>query len=187
MLEQLFSSKTRVQILTLFMRNPDKVFYVRELARLTNQYINSIRRELDNLQKLGLLKFKHSGAKLKKKFYFIDQSFFLFEEIRRLFLKAKVFLENDLTNALKKSGEMKLVVFTGSFTGAPTETDLLIVGDKIKLDELRSVLENFTLTLGHEIKYTVFDTAEYNYRKDISDHFLMKILENRNIILVDKL
>ena len=184
MLEQIFGSKTRVQIITLFIRNPDKLFFVREISRITGQYINSIRRELQNLERFGLLK---SSMQQKKKYYGVEKSFFLFDEIKSLFLKSKVFLENDLTNALKKIGQIKVLVFTGSFTGAPTKVDLLLVGDKIKLNELRKVLENFSLGAGHEIRYTVFDTKEYNYRKEISDQFISEIFSNKNIILIDKM
>ncbi|KKT48044.1 MAG: hypothetical protein UW40_C0055G0007, partial [Parcubacteria group bacterium GW2011_GWF2_44_17] len=63
MFEQIFGSKTRVQLITIFLRNPDKGFYVRELSRITGQYINSIRRELENLEHFGLLK---TERKLKK-------------------------------------------------------------------------------------------------------------------------
>jgi hypothetical protein len=184
MLEQIFGSKTRVQIINLFVRNPETGFYVREIARISGQYINSIRRELANLERFGLLKSKN---KIRKKFYYIDNSFFLIEEIKNFFLKADVFLENDLTNALKEIGDVKLLVFTGSFTGVETKTDLLIVGDKIKLKQLRRILENFGLTAGQEVKYTIFDTKEYEYRQGISDHFIQNIFDQKNIVVVDKL
>ena len=184
MLEQIFGSKTRVQIFTLFIRNPDKSFYVREIARITGQYINAIRRELGNLERFGFLRAK---SQFKKKYYGIDQSFFLLEEIKRLFLKSKVFLENDLTTALKQVGDVKLLVFTGQFTGAPTRVDLLIVGDKVKVPELRKILENFSTSAGQDIKYTLFDSSEYHYRQEIADHFLEETFSNKNIILLDKI
>ena len=183
MLEQLFGSKTRVQIITLFVRNPDKQFYVREVSRLSGQYINAIRRELLNLTTLGLLKTK---TKFRKKFYFIDRSFFLYDEVKGLFLKSKVFLENDLTNALKQIGEIRFLVFTGSFTGADTKSDILIVGDQLDAHKLRDILEQFSNSIGQEIRYTVFRNSEYEYRKGISDKFLNEIFSNKNIVLIDK-
>ena len=184
MLEQIFGSKAREQIITLFVRNPDKGFYVREIARITGQYINSTRRELANLTRFGLLKSK---SQLRKRFYYMDQSFFLYEEIKSLFIKSKVFLENDLTNALKQIGDIKLLLFSGAFTGALTPTDLLLVGDALGTNKLRSVLENFSFTIGQEIKYTLFDVGEYRYRKEINDHFLNTIESQKHIVLIDKL
>lgn len=184
MLEQIFGSKTRVQIITLFVRNADRNFYVREMSRITGQYINSIRRELQNLERFGLLK---SMVKFKRKYYTIDKNFLLFDELKNLFLKSKVFLENELTTALRDVGQIKLLVFSGQFTGAPTPVDLLIVGDKIKTDRLRGILENYSFGSSQPIKYTVFETGDYTYRQEISDYFLDQIFSNKHIILIDKL
>lgn len=184
MLEQIFGSKTRVQLITLFVRNPDRQFYVREVSRITGQYINAIRRELLNLVQVGLLK---TNAHVHKRFYALDSAFFLHDEIKELFIKSKVFLENDLTNALKEVGDVKLLLFTGSFTAVDTPSDILIVGEGLNAGQLREILERFSSSMGQEIRYTVFSTSEYQYRKDISDKFLNTIFSNKNIIFVDKL
>ncbi|MBI3080917.1 MAG: transcriptional regulator, partial [candidate division NC10 bacterium] len=52
MLRRLFSSQTRVDLLVLFLSRPEERFYVRELAR---QLKRDISRELDNLEKAGIL------------------------------------------------------------------------------------------------------------------------------------
>jgi hypothetical protein len=184
MIEQIFGSKTRVQLITLFIRNPDKGFFVREISRITGQYINSIRRELDNLERFGMLK---TETKDKKKFFCLDSSFFLLDELAALFFKGKVFLENDLSNALKSCGPIVLLVFTGRLTGVNTGTDLLIVGDKIDVQKMKSILENFSLTIGHEIRYTLFAIAEFRYREEIGDSFLTSIFKDKKIVFIDKL
>ncbi|MBI4359917.1 MAG: hypothetical protein HY564_02395 [Candidatus Jacksonbacteria bacterium] len=183
MFEQIFGSKTRVQLITIFLRNPDKGFYIRELSRITGQYLNSIRRELDNLEKFGLLK---TETKYKKKFYLTDDTFFLLSEMKDLFLKGRVFLENDLTTALKEIGDIRLLIFTGNFTGVDTQTDVLLVGEDINTVRLREILENFSLTVAHEIRYTVLGIREYEYRREIADKFIQEIFRNKNIVLVDK-
>ena len=61
MLQKLFTSKTRVKLLTLFMMNPGREMYVREIARNTEENINAIRRELANLEGIGLLKSERRG------------------------------------------------------------------------------------------------------------------------------
>ena len=47
--EQLFGSRTRARLLTLFLENADRAFYVRELTRRIDTQLNSVRRELKNL------------------------------------------------------------------------------------------------------------------------------------------
>lgn len=55
MLSNLFGSKTRVKILKLFLTHPDDKFYIRQISRDLKLQLNSVRRELDNLEKFGLL------------------------------------------------------------------------------------------------------------------------------------
>ncbi|MEK7540164.1 MAG: winged helix-turn-helix domain-containing protein, partial [Patescibacteria group bacterium] len=84
MLEQLFGSRTRVKLLRLFLSNPQEEYYVRELTRRMNEQINSIRRELSNLEDMGLLL---SEEREGKKYYKVNQDHLMFPELRALFLK----------------------------------------------------------------------------------------------------
>ena len=54
-LEDLFSSAARVQILALFLQNPDSQFYQREIERETGQPIRAVQREVERLEGAGLL------------------------------------------------------------------------------------------------------------------------------------
>ena len=55
-IEKLFGSKTRAKLLQLFYENPEKSFYVREMTRVIDEQINSVRRELLNLESIGIIK-----------------------------------------------------------------------------------------------------------------------------------
>jgi len=55
MLGKLFGSKARVKILKLFLLNPGEKYYIRQIARDLKLQINSVRRELENLEKFGIL------------------------------------------------------------------------------------------------------------------------------------
>jgi len=55
MLEKIFGSKARVKILKAFLMKPDEKFYIRQLARDLKLQVNSVRRELTNLEDFGLL------------------------------------------------------------------------------------------------------------------------------------
>ena len=68
MLERLFSSKTRVEILRLLFLNPDGRYYVRQIARELSRDISGIKRELDNLDKAGLLTSEKLGEVVGKRY-----------------------------------------------------------------------------------------------------------------------
>lgn len=55
MLEQLFGSKTRLKLLKLFLLNPERAYFIRELTRIINTQINSVRRELQNLLQCNII------------------------------------------------------------------------------------------------------------------------------------
>ena len=55
-IERLFGSKTRAILLELFFANPTKTYYVREITRVIDEQINSVRRELLNLESIGVIK-----------------------------------------------------------------------------------------------------------------------------------
>ena len=87
MLEQLFGSRTRVKLLHLFLENIEQDFFVREICRAINERIHSVRRELENLEKFGLISPRTED---QKKYYKINSDFPVLEELRRLIEKSKL-------------------------------------------------------------------------------------------------
>ena len=88
-LAKLFGSKSRTKILEKFMiehatGNGKTGFFIRELCRDLGEQINSIRRELMNLEEIGLLRSREQD---KKKFYFLDRNCVIFPEILEIFMK----------------------------------------------------------------------------------------------------
>ena len=72
MVEQLFGSKTRVKLLQLFLSNPNRSFYVREITRKIDEQINSVRRELANLLSIGIISSDNNNNRL---YYEVNQKY----------------------------------------------------------------------------------------------------------------
>ena len=64
MIDKLFSSKARVEILKLFLFNPDNNYYQRQVSNLTGQSIRGVQREVDKLHKIGLLEKSTQGNRV---------------------------------------------------------------------------------------------------------------------------
>jgi len=191
MLEQLFGSRARVKILKLFLLHPKEKFYIRELSRKLKLQLNSVRRELENLERFGIL-FSDTGVddenkgRQEKKYYQANPNFVLFEEIKALIIKAQILYEKDFIDKLQKIGRVKLLILSGIFVNNPHSLiDLLIVGrfNRNKLLKLISELEN---ELGKEVNFTLMDAKEFKYRRDITDVFLYEILEGRRMVVIDE-
>ncbi len=82
MIDALFGSKTRVKLLGLFMNNPHRSFYVREITRNINEQINSVRRELANLVRIGIITDRSVDNRL---YYQADTKFRYFASLKDMF------------------------------------------------------------------------------------------------------
>ena len=134
-LKALFSSQTRVKLLSTFLLHPDQEYFIRELTRLLGEQINSIRRELENLRRIGLVKARHKN---RKKYYKIDTDFPLYADLRNIFAK-EIQAESPVVANLKKLPNVELVLLAGMFTGTESKVDLLIVGT-VKKEILEALL-----------------------------------------------
>lgn len=183
-LERLFGSRTRVKLLSLFTGGIRRPYYVRELTRLTKERVNSIRREVENMRRIGLLT---THVRKGKKYYTVNPKFPILEELAKMMAKTGKPLQDRLFEGMRRAGNFKLVLLTGVFSQSPhAPTDILIVGDANE-----ETLKNFVLgieeELGTEINYTVMTATEYEYRKNMNDNFLKEVYANKYVELVNTL
>ncbi|HQA64171.1 MAG TPA: hypothetical protein PK085_03665 [bacterium] len=196
MLERLFGSKTRVLLLRLFLNNPDDYFFVRELSRRLGAHLNSVRRELENLETIGIITShtkkdleKEVEKKLKdnKKYYKLNNNFVFVEELRALLIKAQLILEQSLIKKVEALGSISFFLLSGVFVGrTDAPADLLIVG-RVKRNRLLKLIKIFERELGQEIRYSVLTAKDFQYRRDVTDRFLYDLLDGKNLIILDYL
>ena len=182
MLKQLFTSNARVKLLTLFLLNPDDEFFIRELTRKLNEQINSVRRELTNLKKIGVLKSK---MKNRKKYYIANKNFILFNELRNIIIKASGGID-DVVKKVSKLGKVEMLVLSGQFIGKHSPADLMIVG-KVFEEDLQTYL-NTEVKLDKPVKYSIFTKEDFVYRWKMHDKFVIDLLKDPdNIVGINKL
>lgn len=178
MLKELFSSNTRVKLLTTFLSSPDEEFFIRELTRKLNEQINSIRRELNNLKKIGLLK---SRSKNRKKYYFVNEEFLIIDELRAIVHKCTD-PKKELVKKMQRLGEIYLVIFSGSFVEKKGKTlDLLVISD-ISKEDLQDFL-NTEVQDAKNIKFGILSKDDFLYRLRLNDKFIIDMLKDPDNIL----
>jgi hypothetical protein len=79
---------------------------MRGLSRDLEEQINSVKRELDNLTELQILKHK---TELKKKIFFVNTKFYLKDEFIQIFLKTYNPL-NKIKDFFKEKNNLELVI-----------------------------------------------------------------------------
>jgi DNA-binding transcriptional ArsR family regulator len=189
MLEQLFGSKTRTQLLRVFLQNPETDFFVRELTRRIGGHINAVRHELVNLEKLELVAVvRPPGEKgTQKKHYRLNRDSVLYPELKALFLKSRSLVEKDMVEKIRACGEFKYFALTGHFLGQEdVPTDIFLVGTADRR-KLAAVIKEYEASLGNVINYTILDEAEMRYRMDVMDRFTYAVLDGQKLVFIDEL
>jgi len=166
--------------------NPEKEMYIREIVRKTNENINSIRRELSNLEEIGLLTSVVKGG---AKYYTVNKNIPIYNELTNIILKtegvAKVLQEN-----LSEIGVIEAAFIYGSFaskkTGINSDIDLFIIGTINEKQMIISIkkLENKLL---REINYVLFEPKEFKERIKNKDPFVSNVMKEPKIMLIGNL
>lgn len=197
-IDGLFGSKTRVKLLHLFLNNPSKAFYVREITRLIDEQINSVRRELSNLLGAGVITSDTSDNKL---YYEINQHYEFYLPFRGIFAGEKLGVssgaatvpasavrtrKNDTWRA--KIGSIKgirVAIAAGILVeGSASSIDLLLVGDVASV-KVKALVRAIEADEGRELNYSGMSYDEFYYRLSIRDRFINQIISSKHDVLVD--
>lgn len=182
MLKKLFGSKVRINILKLFIFNPTKEYFTREIERFIKTSFEPIRQELIQLESLGLLKSRVSG---KQKYYCLNTSHTLYPEIKSMILKT-VGLGDLLHAAIKEREDIMLSFIYGSVAknveNAESDIDIFVVGDisSKNLQEFISVIENDTK---REINPTIYSAKELKEKYKTKNRFISSVVKGPKLFL----
>ena len=189
MIEQLLGSKTRVKLLQLFMGNPNRSFYVREITRKIDEQINSVRRELSNLLNIGIIVSDTTNNRL---YYEVNQSYEYYEPLRSIFGGASsedgkiAPTKSAQKDEYKALGNVELMIYTGQFTrDERAGIDILIVGST-NANAVQKFVADLEQQEGKELRYTVMNSADFLYRQQVRDRFLANVLSSKKQVLIDK-
>jgi predicted transcriptional regulator len=189
MIDALFGSKTRVKLLHLFLNNPNRAFYVREITRKIDEQINSVRRELANMLNVGIIKSDSSNNKL---YYEVNPKYAHYVSLRQIFANDKLdspaALEvesNDWQRRLKALGDVRIALLSGGMVrNSVTKVDVLLAGSLNKT-QVKNFIKELEKDEGRPLNYTIMDYDDFYYRLSIKDKFITEVLASRHTLLMD--
>lgn len=183
MLQDLMVSKVRVKLLKVFLSQPKEMFYIRQLVRLLNEEINAVRRELQRMEKLGMVKKENRGNRI---YYWFDKDYPLYGDLLSMVAKSAG-LGGEIVKRKSKLGKIRFVLISGKMVRGlevkPDEVDLLVVGD-LELKQLADLVKSFEAKIDREINYSVMSREEFDFRKKRRDPFLLSILTSPKVMLI---
>lgn len=176
--------KTRQGILAALFVQPDKPWYVSELARRMGVPSSSLQRELQDLTKAGILKTYRQGHMA---YYQANKDSPVFADVRGLLLKTAG-LVDVLADALKPlAAKLQLVFVYGSIASgqeqSDSDIDVMVVG-KVSPAELALPLRAARELLGREINPTVYTPAEFAKKRAAKEHFLTEVLTKPRLLVL---
>jgi len=188
MIDALFGSKTRVKLLHLFLNNPGKAFYVREITRLIDEQINSVRRELSNMLEVGIITSDNADNKL---YYQVNQRYDYYVPFRAIFADEQMTPEPESKTSelwhqrLAELPGVRLILSAGVLVkGSASKVDLLLVGD-VPMVKLKNTIKQIEKSEGRELNYSVLSYDDFYYRLSVRDKFITEILSGKHAVLLD--
>jgi predicted transcriptional regulator with HTH domain len=180
MLKSLFSSSIRVDVLSLLLNSPDEQFYIREIAKLLRKNPSGVKRELDNLETMGIL---NSEKVANLKYFHVNKESPLYSELKNLITKS-LGLPGALKAVLRSSGAKAAFLYGPYAEGDNIETvDLFVIGAVTSLTkEIKDIERRFD----QKINCTMMDKVEYRLKKKKGDATLKKVLSGKRITLIGK-
>lgn len=190
MIDALFGSKTRIKLLHLFLNNPGKAFYVREITRLIGEQINSVRRELANMLEVGVITSRNTDNKL---YYEVNQRYEFYLPFRAIFADQKVAVpkleqtqDDTWQKEIKALPGIRVAIAAGVLVnGSTSDMDLLLVGD-IPRKKLHSMISSLEKNQGREMTYSVLSYDEFYYRLSMRDKFITSIITSKHAVIIDR-
>jgi uncharacterized protein len=180
----LFASATLGRLLYLFMLEPEREYYQRELQRLSGAHLRQLQRDLERLRRSGLVACRTHG---NRTYYRAVPAHSAFADLRAVVMKTWG-IGNELNAALAGLGGTVALAFVyGSFARgdhvADSDVDVLIVGS-VTRRAVAVALADASRSLGRELNPVIIAPVDFSRRRREGDHFVTSVLAGPRIWLV---
>jgi len=200
-LERLFGSAAKVKVIKLFLFNKDEAYDTLQTSERSQVSVGVARKEINNLARIGFLRpriytkeirrqknRRMSIGRKKAHGWTLDTKFPYIEALELFLTNINPFRHKEMIQKLSRAGKIQLLIISGIFIKDPdSRVDLLVAGDNLKQGMLDGIIKNIESEIGKEIRYTAFETSEFNYRNSMFDKLIRDILDYPHEKIINKL
>jgi predicted nucleotidyltransferase len=181
-IEALFA-KTRRDILAATYGQPERWWYLSELADSLNTTPSSLQRELQSLVSSGILSQRRDG---KRTYFQAESESPIFDELHGIITKT-LGMGDALKNVLAKfDGRIRTAFLYGSVARKQehllSDVDLIVIGS-VGLVELSPPLRALEKKFKREVDVTCYLPQEFRKKLKAKNHFVMNVLGQEKIFL----
>jgi predicted nucleotidyltransferase len=175
--------KTRRGILAATYGQPNRWWYLSELAAQLSTTPSSLQRELTSLVSSGILKQRRDGKRL---YFQAENESPIFSELKGLIEKT-LGIEDALRTTIKKfKTGIRCAFIYGSVARiedhALSDVDLLVIGE-IGLSNISSPLRKLEKEFKREFNVSCYSPKEFRQKAESKNHFIVNVLESKKIFL----
>jgi len=173
----------RGEVLAATLTQPEKWWYLSELAQFLGTSPSSLQRELKALVDGGILETRREGTRA---YFKAGTRSRVFPELRGLIDKTAGVVPTLQVILRPFEGRIACAFVDGSVARsdehAASDIDLLVAGD-VGLAELTPALRKAEARLGREVNVTSYSAAEFRKKATAKDHFLSAILRGKKLFV----
>jgi len=180
----LFASPTLVNVLRVFVLNPEREYYQRELTRLTGAHLRQLQRDMERLERTGLVASARHGNRV---YYHVQSTHPAWSDLRQALVKT-IAVSDTLRSRLESLGERIRIAFVyGSLArgdeGATSDIDVFVVGSATRR-ELSDAAGPLQDELGRDLNITLYRPDDLHAKAGAGDHFVRSVLAAPKIWLI---
>jgi DNA-binding transcriptional ArsR family regulator len=177
-------SKTTQGLLAATVLQPQRWWYLSDLAKHLNRRPSSLQRPLRSLVSAGILCRRKDGNRV---YFQADSDCPFLSELQGIIAKT-VGLIDVLREALMPFGSLITVAFihgsiAKSLERASSDIDLIVIGS-LGLSKLSPVLEAIEEHLGRPVNASVYTSQEFTKKIVAKNHFLLAVLDKEKLFVI---
>ena len=180
----LFPNQYRRKVLGLLLMRPDQQIHLRELARVIGAAPGTLKKELDALCGVGLLRAERVGNQVR---FCANTAHPVFPELQALIRKTIGLVDALRLSLAPLAGRIDAAFVFGSMASgtesAGSDIDLMVVGDAGFAEVVDATYEA-QAALGREINPKVMSASEWQAKKAERNAFLQDVLNKPRIMLI---
>lgn len=169
-----FLKKGGGDIIKLFLKDPEKEYYFREIARSLNKQPSHYQKYLDELVEGKILLDERRG---NMRFFKLNINHPLYEEIKSIVSKT-VGLESEINKLVFKLDNIEYAFIFGSIASGleniNSDVDLMLIGN-IDQEALSSLISLYEGKISREINYYSYTSQEIEKKIKEKDVFISNI------------
>lgn len=182
--EALFSG-VQQRVLAVLFGMPERSFYRNELMQLTKSGKGALQRELERLEKSGLVTVRSQG---NQRHYQANKAAPIFEELHGIVVKTFGVADVVRRHLAPLAERIQAAFIYGSIAKktetAASDVDLLVVSATVGYQDLIEALQPAEKRIGRKINPTVYKPAELRRKRAERNSFVVRVLQQPKIFVI---